>query len=164
MKKLAFSLVILVCLVTVRLLPAQSSAARSQAGPYGIFSSLEEVAGYQERPLVLVFISLTCHVCWEELFEMKDFVEKMALPVNLVGVSAESRERLESFVRRYSFSYPVIEDRNKTLFRRFRVRLEPFVVVLNSKGEVFHLDDPILDFEARRDINKKKILELVEKK
>lgn len=140
-----------------------SSADLKTQGP-DIYSSLEEVAGYRERPLVLVFISLTCHVCWEELFEMKDFVEKMALPINLVGVSAESRERLESFVRRYSFSYPVIEDRNKTLFRRFRVRLEPFVVVLDSKGEVFHLDDPILDFEARRDLNKKKILELVEKK
>lgn len=138
------------------------SANLQTRGP-AIYSSLEEIAGYGERPLVLVFISLTCHVCWEELFEMKDFIEKMALPVHLVGVSAESRERLESFVRRYSFSYPVIEDRNKTLFRRFRVRLEPFVVILDSRGEIFHLDDPVLDFEVRRELNKKKILELVER-
>ncbi|MCX8159956.1 MAG: peroxiredoxin family protein [Candidatus Saccharicenans sp.] len=142
------------------LLPAVGLQTQGPA----ICSSLEEIAGYREQPLILVFISLACHVCWEELFEMKDFVEKMALPINLVGVSTESREQLENFVRRYSFSYPIIEDRNKTLFRRFRVRLEPFVVILDSKGEVFHLDDPILDFEARRDLNKKKILELVEKK
>lgn len=163
MKKAVVILPVLILLLIIFwpevLLPSADLQTRGPA----IFSSLEEVTGYREGPLVLVFISLTCHVCWEELFEMKDFVEKMALPVNLVGVSAESRERLENFVRRYSFSYPVIEDRNKTLFRRFRVRLEPFVVVLNSRGEVFHVDDPILDFEARRDLNKKKIMELVEK-
>lgn len=163
MKKAALIFSALVLLLTAFgpevLLP---SADLKTQGP-AIYSSLEEVAGYRERPMVLVFISLTCHVCWEELFEMKDFVDGMALPVTLVGVSAESRERLESFVRRYSFSYPVIEDRYKTLFRRFRVRLEPFVVILDSSGEVFHLDDPALDFETRRELNKKKILEVAAK-
>lgn len=164
MKKAALIFPALVLLLIIFepevLLPSADLQTRGPA----IYSSLEEIAGYREQPLVLVFISLTCHVCWEELFEMKDFVEKMALPVHLVGVSAESRERLENFVRRYSFSYPVIEDRNKTLFRRFRVRLEPFVVILDSRGEVFHLDDPVLGFEVRRELNKKKILELVERR
>ncbi len=140
-----------------------SNPARGQSLQGGIFNSLEEIAGYGQRPLVLVFISLTCHICWEELFEMKDFVDRLALPVTLVGVSVENREQLTQFVRRYSFNYPIIEDRNKTLFRRFRVRLEPFVVVLDANGQVFHLDDQSRDFETRRDLNKKKILELAGK-
>ncbi|NPV82703.1 MAG: redoxin domain-containing protein [Candidatus Aminicenantes bacterium] len=163
MKKAVVILPVLILLLIIFwpevLLPSADLQTRGPA----IFSSLEEVTGYREGPLVLVFISLTCHVCWEELFEMKDFVDGMALPVTLVGVSAENRERLVQFIRRYSFSYPVIEDRNKTLFRRFRVRLEPFVVILDSSGEVFHLDDPALDFETRRELNKKKILEVAAK-
>lgn len=138
-----------------------SSELRTQKT--NIHLSLEDIPGYREHPIILVFISLSCHICWEELFEMKDFIERMSLPVNLVGVSAESRERLENFVRRYSFSYPIIEDRNKALYRRFRVRLEPYVVVLDSKGDVFHQDDLLLNFEARRELNKKKIVELLEK-
>lgn len=136
------------------------SAGGNQSFSSLLYSSLEEIPGYRQRPLVLVFISLTCHVCWEELFEIKDYIEKMDLPAVPVGVSAESREELENFVRRYSFSYPVIEDKNKALFRRFRVRLEPLVVVLDSRGEVYHIDNQALDFQARRELNKKKILEL----
>ncbi|MGQ9801498.1 MAG: peroxiredoxin family protein [Candidatus Saccharicenans sp.] len=142
------------------LLASPLSAGGSQSYSPGLYASLEEIPGYRQRPLVLVFISLTCHVCWEELFEIKDYLEKMDLPAIPVGVSAESREELENFIRRYSFSYPVIEDRNKTLFRRFRVRLEPLVVILDARGEVFHVDDPVLDFPARRELTKKKILEL----
>lgn len=154
----AVSIMILVSLFRLPLFPYQGQSLKEE-----IYYSLEEIAGYRQRPLVLVFISLTCHVCWEELFEMKDFVDGMALPVTLVGVSAENRERLAQFIRRYSFRYPVIEDKNRTLFRRFRVRLEPFVVILDSSGEVFHLDDPALDFETRRELNKKKILEVAAK-
>jgi len=152
------ALLIFILLSRPPLFPGDEKPFRSS-----IYNRIEEIAGYKERPLVLVFISLACHVCWEELFEMKDFVDGMSLPVTLVGVATESRERLEQFVRRYAFSYPLIEDQNKTLFRQFRVRLEPFVVVLDSTGEVFHLDDPALDFQTRRELNKKKILELLEK-
>ncbi|HAR36515.1 MAG TPA: hypothetical protein DCR87_06400 [Acidobacteria bacterium] len=147
-------------LLVAWLLELPLSSGGRQSYPYGLYASLEEIPGYRQRPLVLVFISLTCHVCWEELFEVKDYIEKMNLPAIPVGVSAESREELENFIRRYSFSYPVIEDKNKTLFRRFRVRLEPLVVVLDSRGEVFHVDEPVLDFQARRELTKKKILEL----
>lgn len=164
MKKTVFSLPAVALLVWAILLGALPSSAGNQSQPAGIYSSLDEIPGYREHPLVLVFISLTCHVCWEELFELKDFVETMNLPVILVGVSTENREQLVAFVRRYSFRYPLVEDRDKTLFRRFRVRLEPFVVVLDPAGKVFHQDDPILDFQARRDLNKKKILELLEGK
>lgn len=155
MKKTAWLVLLLAWLLELPL-----SSGGCQSYPYNLYASLEEIPGYRQRPLVLVFISLTCHVCWEELFEIKDYIEKMNLPAVPVGVSAESREELENFIRRYSFSYPVIEDKNKTLFRRFRVRLEPLVVVLDSQGEVFHVDEPVLDFQARRELNKKKILEL----
>lgn len=163
MKESIAIFLISVFLGSVILLNSSLLTGQSQSLSGSIYNSLEEIAGYGQRPLVLVFISLTCHVCWEELFEMKDFVDRLALPVTLVGISAENREQLAQFARRYSFGYPIIEDRSKTLFRRFRVRLEPFVVVLDSKGEVFHLDDPLLDFETRRDLNKKKILELAGK-
>lgn len=163
MKKIATSIPLIAFIFILSVSVIHLFSGEPQTQKPNIHLSLEEIPGYREHPTVLVFISLSCHICWEELFEMKDFIERMSLPVNLVGVSAESRERLENFVRRYSFNYPIIEDRNKALYRRFRVRLEPYVVVLDSKGDVFHQDDLLLNFEVRRELNKKRIIELLEK-
>ena len=124
-----------------------------------VFSSLEEAIPCPERPLLLVFFSLECHPCWDELFEMKYFLEKNGIPVDLVGISKEPEEELRTFLTKYAFSYPVVSDRGKMLFRRFKVRLEPFCVILN-RGTVLYQDDTNQDFFIRRDEVKRCLLEI----
>jgi peroxiredoxin len=124
-----------------------------------IFSSLEEAAPRPERPLLLVFFSLECHPCWDELFEMRYFLEKNSIPVDLVGISSEPEEELRPFLSKYAFFHPVISDRSKTLFRAFRVRIEPYCVILNH-GSVLYQDDTTRDFFVRRDEVKRCLLEI----
>ena len=124
-----------------------------------IFSSLEEAVPRPVRPLLLVFFSLECHICWDELFEMRYFLEKNSIPVDLVGISREPEEELRPFLSKYAFSYPVVSDRGKTLFRRFKVRLEPFRVILNQ-GSVLYEDDSSQDFFVRRDRVKRCLVEI----
>ena len=124
-----------------------------------VFRTLEEAAGRPERPLLLVFFSLECHVCWDELFEMRHFLEKNCIPVDMVGVSSDREEDLTPFLAKYGFFHPVVSDREKTLFRRFKVRQEPFRVVLVRETVVF-LDDSSQDFFARRDNVKQCLLEI----
>jgi peroxiredoxin len=124
-----------------------------------IFGSLEEAVQRPARPLLLVFFSLECHLCWAELFEMRYFLEKNSIPVDLVGISRESEEELRPFLSKYAFSYPVVSDRGKTLYRRFKVRLEPFRVILNH-GSVLYEDDSSQDFFVRRDKVKRCLIEL----
>jgi len=124
-----------------------------------IFGSLEEAVQRPARPLLLVFFSLECHLCWDELFEMRYFLEKNSIPVDLVGISREPEEELRPFLSKYAFSYPVVSDRRKTLYRRFQVRLEPFRVILDQ-GSVLYEDDPSQDFFVRRDRVKRCLIEL----
>lgn len=124
-----------------------------------IFSSLEEAVPRPVRPLLLVFFSLECHICWDELFEMRYFLEKNSIPVDLVGISREPEEELRPFLSKYAFSYPVVSDRGKTLFRRFKVRLEPFRVILNQ-GSVLYEDDSSQDFFVRREKVKRCLVEI----
>lgn len=124
-----------------------------------IFGSLEEAAGRPERPLLLVFFSLECHVCWDELFEMRYFLEKNSIPVDLVGISPEPEGELRPFLAKYGFFHPVVSDRGKALFRRFHVRQEPFRVILDREAVLF-LDDTSLDFFVRRDKVKQCLLEI----
>jgi hypothetical protein len=130
-----------------------------EGGEVVIFGTLEEAVPQPDRPLLLVFFSLGCHVCWEELFEMKHFIENNAIPIDLVGVSCESEEELRPFLSKYAFFFPVVSDRAKALYRRFGVRLEPVRVILDGERVVYK-DDTAEDFFVRRERAQRCLLEM----
>lgn len=127
-----------------------------------IYSTLDEVPRQVQKPLVLVFFSLECAVCWQELFEVKHLIEKNSTPVEFVGISAEAREELEPFLAKYGFSYPVVSDRRRRLYRRFRVRLEPVVIILEGDRLIYQ-DNTAEDFLLRREKVKRCLLEIKSK-
>jgi len=128
-----------------------------------IVANLEEAAGGPVRLAVLVFFALDCPVCWEELFEVRYVTEKLSLPVALIGISAESAAELEPFLAKHAFFYPVVSDRGRELFRRFRVRLEPFVVVLDG-DRVIYQDNTSEGMDTRRENLKRCLLEISAKR
>lgn len=133
---------------------AAPSCEKSQTG---VYFSLEEALAEPGRPALLVFFSLSCHVCWDELFEMKEFIEKYNIPVELIGIAREEPEELRAFAARYSFDHPVVHDRKKELYRRFKVKLEPHRVIL-EKNRIIYEDDRDLDFITRRERAKQCLL------
>jgi hypothetical protein len=154
MKKAALAVLLTGCLL-------HPPWARTAPGGDGvqIFASLAEAAPRPDGPLLLVFFSLECHVCWGELFEMKHFLENNSIPVDLIGISCEPEEELKPFLGKYAFFYPVVSDRAKKVYRRFRVRLEPFRIILYG-DRVIYKDDPAEDFFVRRDRAKQCLLEI----
>jgi alkyl hydroperoxide reductase subunit AhpC len=128
-----------------------------------IVGSLEEAAGRLAGPAVLVFFSLDCPVCWEEIFEVRYVIEKNSVPVALIGISADSRRDLEPFLARHAFFYPVVSDQGRELFRRFKVRLEPLVVVLEG-GRVIHRDNTSEAMNLRREKRTRCLLEISAKR
>ena len=147
-----------VVLLTAGLMCFSEEAARPQDGTVKIFRSLEEAVPQLERPLLLIFFSLDCPVCWEELFEMRIFLENNSIPVDLVGICREAEEELRPFLSKFAFFYPVVSDRRKALFRKFRVRLEPFRVILAPDLSILYEDDMGQDFYLRRDEVKRWLL------
>jgi peroxiredoxin len=134
-----------------RWLSGQQAVNQSPArGTARIYQSLEEATRNSSQPVLLVFFSLACYVCWDELFEMKEFIEKFSLPVLLVGVSTDGKEELQAFADRYSFPYPIVQDEEKQLYRRYRVRLEPYRLIL-VKNQPVYQDDDLLDYSSRRE-------------
>ena len=81
------------------------AGASIEKAPTRLFLTLEEALPAAGRPVLLVFFSTTCRVCWDDLFEAKAMIEADDFPVELVGVSLEKREDLESFLKKYSFPY-----------------------------------------------------------
>jgi len=127
-----------------------------------IHSSLAEAVRRPDGLLLLVFFSLDCHVCWEDLIEMKYFIEKNSVPIELIGISKDTPAELEEFLDKYSFSYPVVCDRRKELYRRFKVKLEPVIIILKNDS-VLYQDDIYEDFLTGREKLKRCLLEIASK-
>jgi hypothetical protein len=119
-----------------------------------ICASLDEAAPPGSGPVLLVFFSIECPGCYEELFESRYLIEEGRWPVSVVGVSLALRDDLEAFLEKYAWTSPVVLDRRKVLFRRFKVDAVPYKVLLVGTEAVYR-DDPYLEPEARREELKK---------
>jgi len=127
-----------------------------------IVSSLAEAVSDPPKPLLLVFFALDCPLCWEELFEMKYFVHKHSIPIDLIGVTMDRREELDPFLRKYSFYHPIVSDRQRELYRRFGIRLEPATIIVED-GRILYRDGPVEDFPARKEKIQKCLLQIAAK-
>jgi hypothetical protein len=115
-----------------------------------ICSTLAEAAPAGTGPVLLVFFSVECPICYEELFEARYLVDKGGWPVEVVGVSIALREDLEAFLDKHAWTAPVVLDRRRALFRKYHVGAVPLKVLLLGTEAVYR-DDPYLGPEARRE-------------
>jgi len=137
------------------LVTAAALVAAGFAGPaeppveVRICSTLDEAAPPGSGAVLLVFFSIECAVCYDELFEARYLIDKGGWPVKVVGVALELRDDLQAFLEKHAWTSPVVLDRRKVLFRRFKVDAVPRSVLLLGREAVFR-DDPYLGPEARR--------------
>ncbi len=114
-----------------------------------VCAGLDEAAPPGTGPVLLVFFSTDCLVCYDDLFESRYLVDKGGWPVSVVGVSSGPRKDLERFLEKHAWRLPVVHDRGKALFRRFKVDAPPHKVLLAAGGAVYQ-DDPRIAVEDRR--------------
>ena len=128
-----------------------AAALAASAGPaeVRICAGLDEAAPPGTGPVLLVFFSTDCSVCYDDLFEARYLVDKGRWPVAVVGVSAGPREELARFLEKHAWTLPVVLDRRKALARRFRVDAVPFKTLLLG-SETIYRDDPYIGLEDRR--------------
>ncbi len=120
--------------------------------------SLEEVLP-PDKPALLVFFSTTCATCFDELFEMRYFVETRGLPVEVIGITGGSREEVTAFLGKYAYHGPVVLDAKARLRRAFRVDFVPLSIVVR-RGRVVCRADIYQEPRRRRERVKRCLLEI----
>jgi hypothetical protein len=115
-----------------------------------ICATLEEAVLMPDRPVLLVFFSTDCASCYDDLFEARYIIEKGGWPVTVVGVFSGLHDDLRSFLEKYAWTLPVVLDRRRILFRKFKVDAVPYKALL-AGGTAVYRDDPYLDYGRRRE-------------
>jgi len=122
--------------------------------PVRIFDTLPEAARPGDGPVLLVFFSTDCPRCYEDLIEARYLVRKAGWSASVVGVTSGPLDDLRGFLEKHGWSQPVIHDRKRALFRRFKVDMVPYKVVLVG-GRTAYLDDPYETYDRRWEVLKK---------
>ena len=127
-------------------------------GDVSLYLSLDEVLP-RDRPALLVFFSTACASCYDELFEMRYFVEARGLPVEIIGITGGSREEVATFLGKYAYHRPVVLDAKARLRRAFRVDAVPLSLVVCG-GRVVCRADVYQEPQRRREEVKRCLLEI----
>lgn len=114
-----------------------------------ICSSFDEAVPSGSGAVLLVFFSTECPACYEELFESRYLIDKGKWPVAVVGVALALRDDLEAFLQKFAWTSPVVLDRRKVLFRKYKVSDVPDRVLLLGSEAVYR-DDPYISPAARQ--------------
>ncbi len=115
-----------------------------------ICASLEEASRGSPGPVLLVFFSTDCPICYDDLFESRYLIDKGRWPVSVVGVFSGPRDDLRTFLEKYAWTLPVVLDRRKALFKKYKVDAVPFKALLLGMEAVYR-DDPYGDPDGRRE-------------
>ena len=113
-----------------------------------ICASLGEASRGSPGPVLLVFFSTDCSICYDDLFESRYLIDKGRWPVSVVGVFSGLRDDLRAFLEKYAWTLPVVLDRRKVLFKKYKVDAVPFKALLLGTEAVYR-DDAYVDPAGR---------------
>jgi len=139
-------------------LAVSALAGQALTGGVSLHLSLDEVLP-RDGPALVVFFSTTCGSCYEELFEMRYFIEAHGLPVEVIGVSGGPREDVAAFLAKFDYHRPVVLDAKGRLRRAFHVDSVPLSLVIRG-GRVVCRPDVYQEPHRRREEMKRCLLEI----
>ena len=99
----------------------------------------QEVKGHKK--VLINFWASWCTACIQELAELEDL--KKANEKNgvlFVAINAgEKKKKIKRFLRKYKFSYLILEDKDRVLSKSLNVTDLPKTIVIDNKMKVYNL-------------------------
>ncbi len=91
-------------------------------------------AAYHDKPLIIHFWATWCPTC---KLEISNF-NTIASEYNLVTIAVQSgdNETLKKFMKERDLDFPLINDRNGVLAKKFAINAYPTTFIFDKKGEV----------------------------
>lgn len=95
------------------------------------------------RPVLLEFWRIDCPVCMQSIPHLRDLQTKLgSRGLQVVGVTTDSPEEIQRFLRRASLNYTIAKDPGDRLGDALQVDAIPDALLLDSQGTIRWRGDP----------------------
>ena len=96
------------------------------------------LSDFQGSGVLLFFWTTWCPYCREELKKINSMYEELKKEglIVLVINTGESEMRVENFIRRFSFSYPVLLDKDFDVVESYGVLGVPTYILIDQQGNI----------------------------
>jgi cytochrome c biogenesis protein CcmG, thiol:disulfide interchange protein DsbE len=119
---------------------AQLSASDVQGSalpkPLGNETWLTKQVKTDGRVIVLDFWATWCGPCIKAMPKMDDLYKENKKDLVVIGISDETRQQVEGFMKDHPHSYPMTIDEGRTVFSALDIKGIPHVVVISTDGIV----------------------------
>ena len=115
-----------------------------------VLSSLEEVLPRDGTPALIVFFSVSCPSCFDDLLEMIHFVKKNGLPVRSSASAGTRMLTSRAFMEKYSVGCSVVRDNRGKAPQTIRRGPRALQDRPAAATAVLYRDDDYLEFSERR--------------
>ncbi len=109
----------------------------SGKGIDGIVHTLED---YKGKVIFLNFWATWCPPCREEMPDIEKIYKEYGSnkkDVVILGVSNESKEKVENFLKEEGYTFPTIIDKKNEIGEKYYVYAYPTTYIINKKGELY---------------------------
>ena len=113
---------------------------------------------FENKFMLLDFWGTSCHQCKKLIPILNDFQKKYKDKLVIVGLSGDSKESIENFMKSYKFNYYKAIDRKSRTKRAYRVRGIPHVVIIDPNNIVVWEGFPFLSSDPLNESRLNKIL------
>lgn len=141
--------------LALRPAPSGAPGAPAFTGTLTDGTPLTAASLWADRPVVLLFFSSWCTTCAERQDALSELARGYRDRVVFVGVASEDEPAdLETYLREHRVEFPVVFDRDQTIWQSYAVREPPAVAIVAKGGALLRgwpggLDAPTLDARLR---------------
>lgn len=141
--------------LALRPAPSDSPGAPAFTGTLTDGTPLTGADLWAERPVVLLFFSSWCTTCAQRQNALSDLARDYRDRVVFVGVASEDEPAdLETYLREHRVEFPVVFDRDQTIWQSYAVREPPAVAIVAKGGRLLRgwpggIDATALDARLR---------------
>ncbi len=91
----------------------------------------------KHKYIVINYWASWCTSCVQEMPELEALKKKYSKSTLFVGINAGERKKLiKKFLRKYKFSYLILEDKDRVVSKSHNVKELPRTYVLNKQGKI----------------------------
>lgn len=101
-----------------------------------IYDSIESIEINNNKTVILCFFSSGCSACYNTLLDLRLHLYDNPEAFELIGITTDLREDIENFIKRFSFTYPIINDYKLVLHKKFKaINFQGVIVLPKNKKQ-----------------------------